>query len=96
MFPTLYDTARLIDPVHHISWILHPQNGESVQGTCYDFWRRKESCKKCISVKAYLENKPCFKTEQNNGETFLVLAIPKTSESQTYVVEILKNITDLL
>jgi len=93
MFPDLYDIARIVDPVNHLSWIVNPEENTVLPGTCYDFWRRNESCKNCVSTMAYLKNRPFFKIDCQNEDVFLVLAAPNTVSKSTYVIEVLKKIT---
>jgi len=92
-FNGIYDVVRIVDPVKHISWIVSDNDENIPAGTCYDFWSRNESCKNCTSNMAYLKNETFFKIDQQNENVFLVLAIPRIAGKNTYVIELLKNIS---
>lgn len=94
-FNCMYDIVRIVDPINHISWIIPNNNSDNIRSeTCYDFWERNESCKNCISTMAYLKNDTFVKIDQQNENVFMVLATPKIVGKNTYVIVLLKNISD--
>lgn len=94
LFPGLYDAARIVDLVSHKSRIIYPARDETLQGTCYNFWGRHESCEDCIAVSSYLQDRIFFKIDRQDEKTFLVLTLPKIFGKNIYVVEVFKNITN--
>lgn len=94
LFPEIYDAARIVDPVNHCAWGVDEVENTVAAGTCYDFWGRNEFCDNCISEKAFLQNRTFMKIEKKENRIFFVLAAPKTFGTKSYVVEVLKDITE--
>lgn len=93
-FPGVCDVARIVDPTSHRSWVVRLYGEPELQGTCYDFWNRSESCANCISATAYVQGSAQFKIDRQNEKTYLVISVPRTIGGNIYVVELLKNITN--
>lgn len=90
ILPGIFDVGRLVDPITNTFW-MQQKNGDNLQGTCYDFWTKKQSCDKCISRMAYEKNTTFTKFETKGGSTFLVIAAPIMIAGRRYVLELLKN-----
>ncbi|KMT22540.1 GGDEF domain-containing protein, partial [Clostridium cylindrosporum] len=93
VFKNLYDIFRLVDPVNKKTITVNDNSIEESKGYCYDFWKRDEFCKNCISIRAYLEDDTFVKIQNNEGKIFLVTATPLILNNNRYIVEILKDIT---
>ncbi|ABX40558.1 diguanylate cyclase [Lachnoclostridium phytofermentans] len=96
MFSHLFDAARIVDPIRHKSMFIKTSDTVFPEETCYHFWYRSESCQNCISMKSYLHNDTFFKIEHRDNDTFLMIATPKTVGKDTYIVEIMKDVTKQL
>lgn len=96
MFSHMFDAARIVDPIRHTTLLLKTSEIEFPEETCYRFWNRNESCQNCISMKSYLHNDTFFKIEHRDSNTFLMIATPKTIGKNTYIVEIMKDVTKQL
>lgn len=96
IFSHMFDAARIVDPMSHTSMLIKTNEVDIPMETCYHFWNRNESCQNCISMKSYLHNDTFFKIEHQDQKTFLVLATPKSVGKNTYIVEILKDVTKQL
>jgi diguanylate cyclase (GGDEF)-like protein len=62
--------------------------------TCFDFWKRGESCPNCISMRALNENASFSKVENIDDRLYMVIAAPIQINNDKYVVELLRDITD--
>lgn len=96
IFSHMFDAARIVDPMSHTSLLIKTNDVDIPAETCYHFWNRNESCQNCIAMKSYLHNDTFFKIERQDQKTFLVLATPKSVGKNTYIVEILKDVTKQL
>lgn len=89
--PELYDIARIVDPIHHGSWLIEDQRVRCRPESYYQFWQHSESSTDCISQKTFLKNQLAFKIEHRDDSVFLILAIPKHFDEGTYILELLKE-----
>lgn len=96
VFEKMYDNIRVVDPVGKRVYVYNENTIHEEQGSCFDFWKRNEICKNCISMRAYNENETFVKIEYNENNIFIVTAIPINIKQNKLIVEILKNITDSL
>lgn len=94
VLPDFFDFVRVVDPRTQKAWPLMNQPNPSKAEACYEFWRKGETCDNCISRKAYLENKPFFKIEDNPDGSFWVGAVPRIIGKEIYVIEVLKKMTE--
>lgn len=92
VFKNMYDIIRIIDPMKNR---VLSTSGESIkaEGFCYELWSGNKMCENCISKKAYESNETVVKIEYNSNRIFLVMASPVKLKEKTYVVEILKDIS---
>lgn len=96
MFSHIFDAARIVDPIRHTSMFIKTSDTVFPEETCYHFWYRNESCQNCISMKSYLHNDTFFKIEHRDNNTFMMIATPKTFGKNTYIIEIMKDVTKQL
>lgn len=98
IFKNLYDEIRLVDPVHKT--ILATQTSgcrveSDMQGAnCYEIWKRNGMCKHCVSYRALIEGRSISKFERSGEQLYWTLATPCEYEGKTYIVELIKSITD--
>lgn len=88
----MYDVIRIVEPINKRIINIKDNEIDIQNGSCYDYWKRGETCNNCISSKAYAEDIVFAKMERNDSNTTIVSAIPITINRERYVVEMLKNI----
>lgn len=95
MFKNLYDSIRIVDPIR--KEVINEQEDKTkvVECNCYELWRKGEYCKNCISMRAFLENDTFLKIEFADGKPVLITASPVTIDNKTYIVEMIKNISQV-
>ncbi len=93
-FDKLFDLIRVVDPVK--KQIVQYQNlsFEVLTSICYDYWKNDAHCANCVSYRAMKENDTFVKIEYNKEKIYMVTASPITLSNQTYVVEMLKDISE--
>lgn len=91
----LYDVIRIIEPITNKVILISDGKEKYLEGSCYKFWGRSKKCANCITMRAYINNKTYMKIEYNKENSFLITAAPINVESRRYVVELLKNITEI-
>lgn len=92
MFSNLFDTARIIDPINHNSIVI--KDKENIMCKCCNPKNQNDYCENCIFIAAYLQNETIFKIYSKHKKIFLAAAIPVTSGKITYIVEVLKNVSN--
>lgn len=88
-----YDIIRIVDPINKSSITVKDNIIEHVKVPCYDFWKRGSSCNNCISMRAYKEKDIFIKIEYVSNKIFAVKATPIAINGKTYVLEMVKNIS---
>ncbi len=92
IFKNIYDMIRIINPNNNK--ILSTDNNTINTDThCYELWDRDGICENCISKKAYESNETVVKIEYNKNRIFLVTASPINIGKETYIVELVKDIS---
>lgn len=92
IFKNIYDMIRIINPNNNK--ILSTDNNTINTDThCYELWDRDGICENCISKKAYESNETVVKIEYNKNRIFLVMASPINLGKETYIVELVKDIS---
>ncbi|WP_346867733.1 MULTISPECIES: GGDEF domain-containing protein [unclassified Clostridium] len=92
IFKNIYDMIRIINPNNNK--ILSTDNNIINTDThCYELWDRNGICENCISKKAYESNETVVKIEYNKNRIFLVMASPINIGKETYIVELVKDIS---
>lgn len=96
-FKNLYDFIRLVDPINNKVLNTDFSNSNSNLNfedfPCYKFWNKNQRCKNCISSNAYLENDTFVKLEVCGSKILLVTATPFVIDENTYIVELVKDIS---
>ncbi|NTU88710.1 MAG: GGDEF domain-containing protein [Actinobacteria bacterium] len=89
------DITRIVDP--QSKRVSDHKNRDTVvlesEGHCFDFWGKGTTCKNCISMRAYNENRTFVKIETCLDRAYLITAIPCDVDDTRVVVEILKDVT---
>ena len=93
LFKNLYDSIRIVDPIDKKVISFGQDDDFLSKGYCYSICKRDEYCKNCISLRAFLENDTFVKMEFINGKLLLIISSPITIESSTYIVEMIKDIS---
>lgn len=93
IFKNLYDAIRIVDPVKKNIISASDRGIQQLNGTCYALWRNKTFCENCISMRAYMNKDTFIKLEYDKGKIVLITATPIEIDGTTYIVEILKDIT---
>ncbi len=96
IFRQLYDHIRFVDPVNANIINLSPKNKlEKVEELkCYNFWGVNRTCKNCISMRAFIENKFFIRIENRSDRIFLTMAVPLVLEKRKIIIELIKDATD--
>ncbi|WP_346943501.1 GGDEF domain-containing protein [Clostridium sp.] len=93
IFNNIYDILRVVNPIDNKVVVIENDLQVAIEGSCYDFWKRNEACKECISFKAYQDNDTAVKFEYTSKSIFLIIATPVEIDGKKYVVEMLKDIS---
>ncbi len=92
IFKNIYDMIRIINPNNNK--ILSTDNNTINTDThFYELWDRNGICENCISKQAYESNETVVKIEYNKNRIFLVTASPINIGKETYIVELVKDIS---
>lgn len=93
----VYDDIRLVDPVSKkvLSYI-KGSGGRAVnaEDKCHQYFGRSLACENCTSMRAIKMKEQVVKIDYAHPYVFIALAEPVEHEGSTYVIEILKNITN--
>jgi Spo0E like sporulation regulatory protein. len=96
IFNNFYDSIRIINPLNKkiVTKINKSKAvGEESLIPCYSLWKKNDFCKNCISMKAYVYNDTFVKIEHDGSGIILIIATPIEIGDDTYIVEILKDIS---
>ena len=93
LFKNLYDILRIIDPISKkVIYVEGYQEEEN--HVCHCFWGKDTPCQNCISMRSYLENDTFIKLEYIESKVFLLISTPVLINNNTYIVELIKDISD--
>lgn len=95
-FMEMYDSVRIVDPEHKNVKSYNNAFVEDTDETCYHFWGKNQICDNCISIRAKQERKSFIKLERYGDKVMMVTVIPIITPGQSYIVELLKDVTDSL
>jgi two-component system cell cycle response regulator len=95
MFKNLYDSIRIVDPISKKIINIQQNNTKVAESNCYEFWKKNENCRNCVSMRAYLQNDTLLKMEFTDGKIFLITALPVTIEDNIYIVELIKSVSQV-
>lgn len=93
-FKNLYDIIRIVNPDSQKVIAMESETEKAPEMSCFDFWSRNEHCGNCISLKAQNENDMQVKLELKEGKIYIIIACPVTIQNKSYVVEMLKDISN--
>lgn len=94
-FYKMYNLVRIIDPLKKRVVTLSSNQKELVEECiCYEHWKKNSHCANCVSMRAANENDTFIKIEYNKDMIFMVLATPIVLSGVTYIVEMLKDISE--
>jgi len=93
LIDNMYDIIRIIDPINKN--IINISNNEITirKEKCHDLLRHGRICSNCISMRAYIEKDIFIKIEHVSNKVILLVATPVNIDQETYVVEIIKDIS---
>jgi len=92
----IYDVVRIVDPVRNkVVYAKHEQTALALdEATCYGFWKKDKFCNNCISIRAFAQQETFVKFETVHDRVYMITASPFQYKNQSYVVEMLSDITD--
>ncbi|MCX7711312.1 MAG: GGDEF domain-containing protein [Clostridia bacterium] len=89
----IYDFVRIIKPIEKQVYDLDTDLLIETPHKCHDLWRNGKICSNCISMRAYNEKDTFFKLEGMNDRIFMILAVPVQDSAETFILELIKDIT---
>ncbi|WP_242953639.1 GGDEF domain-containing protein [Clostridium merdae] len=94
-FNKMYNLVRIIDPLKKRVVTLSCNQTELIEESiCYELWKKNSHCANCVSMRAANENDTFLKIEYNKDKIFMVFATPIVLNKVTYIVEMLKDISE--
>jgi diguanylate cyclase (GGDEF)-like protein len=93
LFKNLYDILRIIDPITKKILYIEGEQEEEEQ-CCYCFWGKDTPCDNCVTMRSYMENDTFVKLAYKENRVFFLISTPVLSSNSTYIVELLKDISD--
>lgn len=92
----IYETVRIIDPIKKKIMNFGKDNYVEDISNCFAFWAKNEVCDNCSSTRAFMEDRVCTKLQKNLDITYLVISKPINVAGQRLVIEMLKDVSDVL
>jgi two-component system cell cycle response regulator len=89
----MYDTYRIIDPLHKRVLKLENDGLHITDLFCYDLWLRDKMCDNCTSIRAFNEKETFVKIDSTHNQIFMMTSIPILIEQDIFIVELLKDVT---
>lgn len=89
----MYDSIRVINPINKNIISIRNNDIKILEGKCYEKFNRGTLCSNCISMRAYIEKDTFIKLECVSNKVMLIVATPVIINEETYVVEIIKDIS---
>lgn len=93
IFKNLYDSLRIVDPLNKKVITVNEDKTMHTGEACYSYWNKNRLCENCISIRAYMQNDTCVKIVSRNKNIILTIAVPVIYKGQTYILEMLKDIS---
>ncbi len=91
----LYDSVRIIEVRTHDQYVLTPSGKIEKQDIfCHEFWDRENPCKNCLAQRSKNTKGIQEKVEVYKNKVYLVVGLPIADGE--YIIEIVKDITDLV
>jgi diguanylate cyclase (GGDEF)-like protein len=96
VFEKMYNIMRIVDPVEKkvLEYTGEELREESLP--CYEFWKQQDMCENCISMRAYLKDDTYVKIESKSDSLYMITAVPITVNNKKLVVELVKNVTNII
>jgi two-component system, cell cycle response regulator len=94
LFEKMYDIVRIVDPVKKKVIAIKDNESKDIDDKCYALYKKKSCCCNCISMRAYNEKNTFVKIEYCEEKIYLIIATPVNIGAVSYVVEIVKDISD--
>jgi diguanylate cyclase (GGDEF)-like protein len=89
-----YDAWRIVDPTQKTIWTGSRHGQEFPKEKCFHMWFKDEPCPNCIATRALKEKQIFRKMEYAGGQLYFLKAVPIQIHEETYVIELIQNITD--
>ncbi|MEK6263318.1 MAG: GGDEF domain-containing protein [Clostridium sp.] len=93
LFKNIYDSIRIVDPINKKVVSPGGDNAELTTGNCYGLCGKDEYCNNCVSMRSFIENDTFVKVEFIKGKLMLIISSPVIIEGSTYIVEMIKDIS---
>ncbi len=94
-FEKMYNLVRVVDPLAKRVISITGCSAEMIEDSiCYEFWEKNSHCANCVSMRAANENDTFVKIEYNRDKIFMVMATPVILSGRTYIVEMLKDVSE--
>lgn len=95
IFKDMYSYIRIVEPIEKRTHAqLDVGENSPAYEPCYNFWDTDKHCENCISMRALNNQKSAVKIEIKDDHTFLIQAFHVSFEDKSYIVEMLKDITE--
>lgn len=94
IFTNIYDVLRVIDPANRTILSADSSSDNALNSTCYHFWKKNKVCTNCVMIRALRENSTFMKIETKEDKVFITIATPVNWHGKSYVVELLKDVTN--
>ena len=91
---SLFDKIRIVNPISNKVINFSDKGINFEDSNCHEFWGRNDKCENCITMRAFNENRTFIKIECKDDRVYSIAAIPISDESDRYVVECIRDITD--
>lgn len=96
VFEKMYEIMRIVDPLGKKVLEISEKDFLTSDITCYNYWKRNQSCDNCISMRAFNEDDTFYKMEYKEGKVFMITAVPIKVEGKRFVIELLKDTSNNL
>lgn len=94
-FDKMYNLVRITNPLLKRVVKMSGNQTELIEESiCYELWKKDSHCANCVSMRAANENDTFLKIEYNKDKIFMVFATPIVLNEVTYIVEMLKDISE--
>ena len=90
----LYDVVRVVDPVKKKIIKYYNPKDMNIKDHCYATWNTGKICENCISIRAYTANETLTKIDYDQKNIYMVTSAPVVLAEGTYVIELLKDISN--
>lgn len=86
---------RVVEPVCKQVIYSSIQDGKmDAEDKCFQYWQRGETCKNCISMRAYTAKDTFIKIEHKKDRLYIITAVPSELAGKSVVIELLQDATE--